>query len=183
MEIAGPGLMSGGRIIKKKGFFLFLSLALVGVSSCHPYIDDGGSFFGKNDCIAHYQYIAYIPNNVDSVKIKLFDRTKTLEQEEYSMLGYYKDFQFFWGPSRYEDTFDTLFFKLYFFCNALWVESRDYKFPNRRDVVTHINYKEQSEGELMFDAELDSICPGLSNYRISQYTDDECLDELNGSSD
>ena len=55
MEIAGPGLMSGGRIIKKTGFFLFLSLALVGVSSCHPYIDDGGSFFGKDDCIAHYQ--------------------------------------------------------------------------------------------------------------------------------
>lgn len=97
MEIAGPGLMSGGRIIKKTGFFLFLSLALVGVSSCHPYIDDGGSFFGKDDCIAHYQYIAYIPNNVDSVKIKLFDRTKALEQEEYSMLGYYKDFQFFGG--------------------------------------------------------------------------------------
>ena len=70
-----------------------------------------------------------------------------------------------------------------FACNGLWLESYDYKFPNRRDVFTHINYKEQSEGELMFDAELDSICPGLSNYRISQYTDDECLDELNGSSD
>ena len=34
----------------------------------------------------------------------------------------------------------------------------------------------------MFDAELDSICLGLSNYRISQYTDDECLEELNDTS-
>lgn len=41
-----------------------------------------------------------------------------------------------------------------------------------------LTIKKQTEGELMFDAELDSICPGLSNYRISQYTDDECLDEL-----
>ena len=46
------------------------------------------------------------------------------------------------------------------------------------DAFTHIDYKEQAEGELMFDAELDSICPGLSNYRITQYTDSECLDEL-----
>ena len=30
----------------------------------------------------------------------------------------------------------------------------------------------------MFDAELDSICPGLSKYRITQYTDSECLEEL-----
>ena len=45
-----------------------------------------------------------------------------------------------------------------------------------------LTIKKQTEGELMFDAELDSICPGLSNYRISQYTDDVCLDELNDSS-
>lgn len=45
-----------------------------------------------------------------------------------------------------------------------------------------LTIKKQTEGELMFDAELDSICPGLSNYRISQYTDDECLDVLNDTS-
>ena len=45
-----------------------------------------------------------------------------------------------------------------------------------------LTIKKQTEGELMFDAELDSICPGLSNYRISQYTDDVCLDELNDTS-
>lgn len=45
-----------------------------------------------------------------------------------------------------------------------------------------LTIKKQTEGELMFDAELDSICPGLSNYRISQYTDDVCLDVLNDTS-
>ena len=45
-----------------------------------------------------------------------------------------------------------------------------------------LTIKKQTEGELMFDAELDSICPGLSNYRISQYTDDVSLDELNDTS-
>lgn len=69
-----------------------------------------------------------------------------------------------------------------FACNGLWLESYDYKFLNRRDVLPTLTIKKQTEGELMFDAELDSICPGLSNYRISQYTDDECLDELNDTS-
>lgn len=86
----------------------------------------------------------------------------------------------FWGPYKEIDIFDTLTFKLFFFCNGKWVESRDYKFLNREDVFTHIDFKEQEEGELMFDVSADSVCQGLSNYRISQYTDTECIDELNG---
>ena len=82
------------------------------------------------------------------------------------------------GPHSKIGIFDTLVMKFQFACNGRWIESYDYKIRNRKDVFTHIDYKEQIEGELMFDAELDSICPGLSNYRISQYTDDECLDEL-----
>ena len=85
----------------------------------------------------------------------------------------------FWGPPFAKKLFDSLTLKISFFCNNQWLESHDYKFLNRKDAFTHIDYKEQEEGELMFDAELDSICPGLSNYRITQYTDSECLEELN----
>ena len=52
------------------------------------------------------------------------------------------------------------------------------KFVTAKMFLPTLTIKKQTEGELMFDAELDSICPGLSNYRISQYTDDECLDKL-----
>ncbi|MBR3670019.1 MAG: hypothetical protein IKN70_08465 [Fibrobacter sp.] len=95
------------------------------------------------------------------------------------MQWYNENERFIFGPSHDEDLLDSLTLKISFFCNNQWLESRDYKFLNRKDAFTHIDYKEQTEGELMFDAELDSVCPGLSNYRITQYTDSECLEELN----
>ena len=168
----------------KNKLVLSLILSLVWLSmcgvTCHPYGDNGGAYhYSIDDCEAHFQYIVYALNSADSIGLLLFDENNVLESGKYNMQWYNENERFIFGPSHDEDLLDSLTLKISFFCNNQWLESRDYKFLNRKDAFTHIDYKEQTEGELMFDAELDSVCPGLSNYRITQYTDSECLEELN----
>lgn len=164
--------------LKKYFFALILaSMSLCGFM-CHPDEDFGPVYM--EDCVDYYRYIINLPSIVDTVDVEIYYEGNL----SYELCGYngpnrsemtYR----FWGPPFAKELFDSLTLKISFLCNNQWLESRDYKFLNRKDAFTHIDYKEQEEGELMFDAELDSICPGLSKYRITQYTDSECLEELN----
>ena len=152
--------------------------------SCDPEADSS-IITSDKDCIDYFRYDVAYPLNVDTVTLSISYREKLIVKDYSVFLGFYDTLhpRFKFGPHSKTGVFDTLVMRFRFACNGQWLESYDYKFRNRKDVFTHIDYKEQIEGELMFDAELDSICPGLSNYRISQYTDDECLEELNESSD
>ena len=159
----------------------FFALALTSMTLCgfwcEPIDEDMGPF-SIEDCVDYYRYIIYLPSIVDTVDVDVYHEGNF----SYELRGYNgpnRSEMIFWGPPFAKELFDSLTLKISFLCNNQWLESRDYKFLNRKDAFTHIDYKEQEEGELMFDAELDSICPGLSNYRITQYTDSECLEELN----
>lgn len=190
--------------MKKNFFKIFTALAFVWMACCcfWCYQPDDLTISEEN-CLNHFQYKVYIMPGIDVFGEEILH----LEKSAYSFVGEVNaranpfrtilDTSLFvdsivppqnnsgkmdknWGPYKEVDIFDTLTFRLFFFCNGQWVSSRDYKFLNREDVFTHIDFKEQEEGELMFDVSADSVCQGLSSYRISQYTDTECIDELNG---
>ena len=147
---------------------------------CHPDDDEWpvAVLISEHDCVDHFRYIVDVHTVADSMRDCFFYGDSLLYcSRSPACLGHGCTQMF--GPVSYLGIFDTLTLTLSVFCNDQWLESRDYKFLNRKDAFMHIDYKEQAEGELMFDAELDSICPGLSNYRITQYTDTECLEELN----
>ena len=166
----------------------FFALALTSMTLCgfwcEPIDEDMGPF-SIEDCVDYYRYKLSIPPVIDSLKLEMLHESVPLylNYSDYKKRAviYFGDGResYTFGPHSKLHVYDSLVFKFYFYCNNQWLESRDYKFLNRKDAFTHIDYKEQEEGELMFDAELDSICPGLSNYRITQYTDSECLEELN----
>ena len=144
-------------IRRMRTYFLAIILASVSLCGFMCYVPDDVSpvAISEEDCLDYFRYKARI-NLADTVKGYVFYKNELIYSKNYCYSC---------------ENFSV-------FCNNQWLESRDYKFLNRKDAFTHIDYKEQEEGELMFDAELDSICPGLSNYRITQYTDSECLDEL-----
>ena len=159
---------------RMKTYFLAIILASVSLCGFMCYVPDDVSpvAISEEDCLDYFRYKARI-NLADTVKGYVFYKNELIYSKNYCFSCEYS-----WGPTFNLKIFDTLSINFSVFCNNQWQESRDYKFLNRKDAFTHIDYKEQEEGELMFDAELDSICPGLSNYRITQYTDSECLDEL-----
>lgn len=140
--------------------------------------EDFGNSISEYDCISNFRYKIFWPNEADSLKEMVnYNADNIWDSKDY--LRGYKYVTYDFGPIKHYDIFDSLTFKLFFFCNGKWVGSHDYKFLNRKDVFTHIDFKEQEEGMLMFEVSADSICPGLSNYRITQYTDTECIEELN----
>ena len=161
-------------IRRMRTYFLAIILASVSLCGFMCYVPDDVSpvAISEEDCLDYFRYKARI-NLADTVKGYVFYKNELIYSKNYCYSCEYS-----WGPTFNLKIFDTLSINFSVFCNNQWLESRDYKFLNRKDAFTHIDYKEQAEGELMFDAELDSICPGLSNYRITQYTDSECLDEL-----
>ena len=154
----------------------FVAVVLASMSLCGFWCESIEPLedVSENDCVDYFRYKADILI-ADSLKGSIFHGNELLQPGFFCCSIYAGGF----GPYSYLDVFDSLSIKFSVLCNNQWLESRDYKFLNRKDAFTHIDYKEQTEGELMFDAELDSVCPGLSNYRITQYTDSECLEELN----
>ena len=160
----------------------FFALLLTSMSLCGFWCERFDEDFGPvyiGDCVDYYRYIIHLPSIVDTVDVGVYyEGNLSYESRGYNGPNRSEMTYKFFGPSFAKRNFDSLTLKISFFCNNQCLESRDYKFLNRKDAFTHIDYKEQAEGELMFNAELDSICPGLSNYRITQYTDSECLDEL-----
>ena len=169
-------------MLKRKIKYFFAAIltivSLCGFGTCDPVEDEGNLTpvpLTEKDCLDYFQYKARV-NLADTVKGYVFYKNELIYSNN---KNYCYSCEYSWGPTLNLKIFDTLSIKFSVFCNDQWLESRDYKFLNRKDAFTHIDYKEQLEGELMFDAELDSICPGLSNYRITQYTDTECLEELN----
>ena len=167
------------KILMLKHFPLLICLCFFCALSCDPEANSY-TVTSETDCIDFFRYKIEYPLKVDSVSFFLLYEKSLLVTDHSIIIGFYDTLhpRVKFGPHSKIGIFDTLVMKFQFACNGRWLESYDYKIRNRKDVFTHIDYKEQIEGELMFDAELDSICPGLSNYRISQYTDDECLDEL-----
>lgn len=169
--------------MKKKKIVKCVSALIFIWMSCCCFLcyqpEDLGRVISEKDCISNFRFYCYWPKVADSVKVMVNYNTDSLFFDREFLRRYTYTTSFF-GPYKEVDVFDTLTFRLFFFCNGQWVSSRDYKFLNREDVFTHIDFKEQEEGELMFDVSADSVCQGLSNYRISQYTDTECIEELNG---
>ena len=161
---------------RKIKYFFATILTIMSLCGFDCYVPDEG-YVSEDDCVDYFRYKADVSTVADTVRYRIIYGDSLLFSEHYSCLGLACTQTF--GPYSYFGIFDSLSVKFSIFCNNQWLDSRDYKFLNRKDAFTHIDYKEQAEGELMFDAELDSICPGLSNYRITQYTDTECLEELN----
>ena len=162
---------------RKIKYFFATILTIMSLCGFDCYVPDEEDYVSEDDCVDYFRYKADVSTVADTVRYRIIYGDSLLFSEHYSCLGLACTQTF--GPYSYFGIFDSLSVKFSIFCNNQWLESRDYKFLNRKDAFTHIDYKEQAEGELMFDAELDSICPGLSNYRITQYTDTECLEELN----
>ena len=170
-----------GRSMKHRKFIIACVLSLSYISFCGLFCNSANDgVINDADCIDFFHYDISIPPNADSIHVQGFYKDSLL----FENLGHplnYKLRNDYWGPVYRTNIFDTLSIKMVIFCSNGKYESRDYKFLNREDAFTHIDYKEQEDGELMFDAELDSICPGLSNYRITQHTDSECLEDLSYS--
>ena len=149
-------------IRRMRTYFLAIILASVSLCGFMCYVPDDVSpvAISEEDCLDYFRYKARI-NLADTVKGNVFYKNELIYSKNYCFSCEYS-----WGPTFNLKIFDTLSINFSVFCNNQWLESRDYKFLNRKDAFTHIDYKEQERCRTGFDMPRSLELPHHAVYRL-----------------